>query len=151
LLTAEAAAAEYRIGGNTAGVDRGTGDGTAGSFVGVDIVGTPLAEREGADKPVGRDAVPSSVAFRCGTDDLFVFVVVGLRSPFPSARSAVPSLEGVSFDAATGLAGVLVDDVVGAIAAISDVSAIDIESCEDCTSSWFIPYASSCSSRSRSS
>lgn len=90
LLTAEAAAAEYRMGGSTAGVDlAGAGEAPlveiaegVASLVGVDTVGTPLAEREGPPKPVGRCAVPSSVAFLALLAVVVVvFVAVGLRSP----------------------------------------------------------------------
>lgn len=148
-LTAEAAAAEYRMGGNWAGTARGAGaDGVEeGWFANAEVVVMLLEDRDVAERPEGRVAVPSRVGFLCPA---FVFAVVGLRSEPSSWAEADAAALVVEAAVEPFLAGVLVG---GAEVWMSEVSAIDIESWDDRRSSSFftLPNAPSSSSRLSSS
>lgn len=127
--TAEAAAAEYRIGGRTVGTALGAGTAGTGSFAAVgDAAGTePLAAREGGASPVGLCAVPSSVGFRAAALVPLPFAAVGLCALSSASSLSLLDIDGlVSF-----FAGVRVCVCTGTCPPMSEVSAREVESCDD--------------------
>lgn len=121
------------MGGKTVGTVLGAGPLGAGSFAAVvDVAAVDGVELlvvlvVGGTSPVGRCAVPSNVGFRFAVPVLFVLTAVGLCG-FSSASS-------FSFADAVGLlsffAGVRTCVCTGTCEPMSEVSAKDVESCDD--------------------
>lgn len=143
------------MGGKTVGTALGAGTPGAGSFAAgvVDVIVVAGAAEPldvlvvGGTSPVGLCAVPSSVGFRFAVPVVFVLTAVGL-----CGFSSDSSFSFVDTDALLSFfAGVRTCVCTGACEPMSEVSARDVESCDDWMSSFAMPNASSSSSRFSSS